>query len=52
LKGKTAGLLFLAICIILAILILTRTIAPILSGTLFAIALVVLGLLSAGFRKK
>jgi len=52
LKGKPAGLLFLAVCVVLAVLLLTRTITPILSGTVFAVALAVLGALSAGFRKE
>jgi hypothetical protein len=52
LKGKSASLLFLGICIVLAVLLLTRALTPILSGVVFAIALAVLGLLSAGFRKK
>jgi len=42
----------MAVCVVLAVLLLTRSITPILSGTVFAIALVVLGVLSAGFRKK
>jgi len=48
---KTAGFLFLAICLVLAILLLTRTITPLVSSYVFAIALVVLGGLSVGFRK-
>jgi len=50
--GKLAGLIFLAICIILAILLLTKVTTPILSGILFAIAIVTLGLASQGFRRK
>jgi len=49
--GKNAGLTFLVICILLAILLLTKTITSITSGIIFAIALVVLGILSNGFRK-
>jgi hypothetical protein len=48
---KYAGFIFLGICILLAILLLTRLISPLVSGCLFAVALVVLGLLSGGFRK-
>lgn len=51
-KGKSAGFTFLGICVILAALLLTRTITPVQSGTVFAIALVLLGGLSGGFRKK
>lgn len=51
-KGKTAGFVFLGICVILAVLLLTRAITPILSGTVFAIALILLGSFSGGFRKK
>jgi hypothetical protein len=50
--GKYAGLTFLVICILLAILLLTKTITSITSGIIFAAALVVLGILSNGFRKK
>ena len=48
---KLALGLFLATCIILAILLITQAITPIVGGILFAIALVVLGGLSRGFRK-
>ena len=44
--------LFLATCIILAILLITQVITPTVSGVLFAIALVVFGGLSRGFRKE
>ena len=50
--GKYAGLTFLVLCILLAILLLTKTITSIVSGIIFAVALVVLGILSNGFRKK
>jgi len=49
---KSAGLLFLAICIILAILLLTKTISSTVSGIIFAAALVLLGIVSNGFRKE
>jgi len=48
---KLALGLFLATCIILAILLITQAITPIVGGILFAITLVVLGGLSRGFRK-
>lgn len=50
-NGRTAGLVFLGVCVILALLLLTRTIGPVLSGAIFAIALAVLGGLSRGFRR-
>ncbi len=50
-KDKTAGYIFLAICFILAILLLTKVIDYFLSGSIFAIALILLGGLSKGFRK-
>ena len=49
---KTALVSFLGVCIILALLLLTQTITPIVGGLLFAIALVVFGFLSRGFTKK
>jgi hypothetical protein len=49
--GKTAGLVFLGVCVILAALLLARVIGPTASGLAFAVALVVLGGLSQGFRK-
>lgn len=51
-KSKTASFVFLGVCVILAALLLTKTITPMLSGTVFAIALVLLGGFSGGFRKK
>ncbi|HEX3043275.1 MAG TPA: hypothetical protein VHY08_00860 [Bacillota bacterium] len=50
-KKKTAGVLFLGICVILAVLLLTKVISPIVSGCVFAGALVGLGITSWGFRK-
>jgi hypothetical protein len=50
-NGKTAGLAFLGICIILAILLIIKAITSLTSGIIFAIALVVLGGMSKGFRK-
>ncbi len=51
-KGRTAVLVFLGVCVILALLLLTGSIRPVLSGAIFAIALGVLGGLSRGFRKE
>jgi hypothetical protein len=49
---KLALGLFLAACIILAILLITRLITPLVSGMIFAVALVLFGGLSRGFRKE
>jgi hypothetical protein len=48
---RTAAFSFLGICIILAILLLFKMITPLVSGVIFAIALVTFGLLSRSFRK-
>lgn len=50
-SGKNAGLIFLVICILLAILLVNKKITAALSGALFALVLVILGLSSKGFRK-
>ena len=50
--GKTAAFLFVGVCAILAILLVTGLIGPLLSGSLFAVTLVLLGGISGGFRKK
>jgi hypothetical protein len=47
-KGKTAGLLFLGICVALACLLIVKVITTILSGALFALALLILGVSSRG----
>ncbi|MEW6194266.1 MAG: hypothetical protein AB1521_03800 [Bacteroidota bacterium] len=49
---KLAGLLFLAVCIILALLLITKTITSTVSGLIFAVSLILFGLLSKGFRKQ
>lgn len=49
-SGRIAGIIFLLICVILAILLLTKTISSITSAGIFAVALVILGGLSRGFR--
>ena len=51
-KRKTAGILFLAICVVLAILLLTKTISSTVSGSIFALALIILGSVSKGFTNK
>ncbi len=49
---KTAGFIFLGVCIILAVLLLTKVITPIVSGCIFAVALVAYGLVSRDSAKK
>lgn len=51
-KSKTAGLLFVAVCAVLAILLFMKVIRLFASGIIFVIALVILGLLSRNFRKR
>ena len=51
-SGKTAASFFVGVCAILAILLVTGLIGPLLSGSLFAVTLVLLGGISGGFRKK
>jgi hypothetical protein len=48
---KYAVPLFLCVCLTLAILLITNIISTILSGIIFAIALMLVGGLSKGFRK-
>jgi len=48
---KLAVAIFIGICVVLVILLLVGAITPLVSGIIFAIALVLLGLLSWGFRK-
>jgi hypothetical protein len=51
-KRKTAGILFVSICAMLAILLLVKIIIPLIGGIIFAAALVLIGILSKGFRAK
>jgi hypothetical protein len=51
-NAKPALVIFLGVCLILAGLLLFQVIDPIVSGAIFAVALVVLGGLSKGFKKK
>lgn len=46
---KTAALSFLAICLVLVILLLTKTITALVGGIIFAIALALFGVISGGF---
>jgi len=50
-SGRIAGLLFLAVCLVLAVLLLLGLISPIMSGSVFAVVLVLLGAASRGFRR-
>ena len=50
-KRQMAVFILLDVCVILAILLLLRSITPVASGIVFAISLLVLGVLSRGFRK-
>ena len=47
---KTAIVSFLAVCIALAVLLLTQIVTPVIGSAIFAIALVLFGGLSRGFR--
>jgi hypothetical protein len=49
---KLAFGLFLATCIMLAILLIMHLITPVISGLIFAIAPILFGGLSRGFRKE
>ena len=49
---KIAVILFLSVCVVLAVLLLTKTITSIISGIIFAIALVIFGILSRGFQRE
>jgi uncharacterized membrane protein len=42
--------LFFTTCLVLAVLLLTRSITPLASGSVFAVALILCGGLSRGFR--
>jgi hypothetical protein len=50
-SGKRAGKFFLGICVVLAILMLTQVLTPIVGGSIFAVALVAFGVPSHGFRR-
>jgi predicted membrane protein len=47
---KIAVISFLTVCIVLAVLLLTKSISSFVSGIVFAVALVIFGTLSKGFR--
>jgi hypothetical protein len=46
-----AALLFVAICLTLAFLLVTQIITPLVGGLLFAMALALFGVMSRGFTK-
>ncbi len=50
-NGKAARIIFLTVCILLAILLVTKVITPIISGSIFAAALVLFGGFSKGFKR-
>ena len=50
-KFKTAAILFLIICVIIVILLLTDYINNFVAGILFALALVIIGVFTKGFKK-
>jgi len=50
-KGSVARILFVSVCLIIAILLLARAISTIVGSAVFAVALVVLGVMSHGFRR-
>ncbi len=51
-KRKPAVLMFLGICMILAVLLLTKAITPLISGCVFAPALALLGGQSKGIGRQ
>jgi hypothetical protein len=51
-KRKYAIGIFICVCLLLTILLLTNIITSIVSGVIFAVALMVFGSLSRGFRGK
>ena len=51
-SGRTASFVFLTICVVIAVLLMAGRISATTTGWTFAIAMVVLGLLSGGFRRK
>jgi uncharacterized membrane protein len=48
---KTAALSFLAICLVLVILLLAKTITALVGGIIFALALALFGVISRGFTR-
>jgi hypothetical protein len=48
---KMAVFLFLGVCVVLAVLLFTETVTPLVSGIIFAFILILFGIVSRGFRK-
>ena len=48
---KTASFIFVGICIIIAALLLTQVVSPIVGTLIFAVTLVFFGGLSKGFKE-
>ncbi len=51
-NARTAVILLLVVCAVLAGLLLGGTLAPVAAGVVFAMSLVVLGVASGGFKKR
>jgi hypothetical protein len=51
-NGKQAAFIFVGVCVLLAILLLAGVVGPLTSGSVFAIALVLLGGISGWFKKQ
>jgi ABC-type Na+ efflux pump permease subunit len=51
-SGKLAGYIILVISIVLAVLLLTKTINFIICESIFVLSLVILGVASKGFKNK
>ena len=51
-NSKVAKFLFFGVCVVLAVLLLIGAISIVVSGAVFAVALVVLGGAFAGFRHR
>ncbi len=47
-----AAMIFLVVCLVLALLFLSGAISPLLGGGVFALALAVLGIVSRGYTSK
>ncbi len=51
-KGSIARIIFILICVAVALLLLTHIISTVTGSVIFAVSLVVLGGTSHGFRRK
>jgi len=49
---KTAAMMFLGVCVLLALLLVAGVISPIWSGVIFAGSLVIFGIFSRGFTNR